>query len=88
MDSRVAVKAGGKRFKRGGGSSGTVFLRRCRIGCLGPNRYRGNVSLQRSYGSPESKSLLRADAAELHPSGYLFFTRQGALLAQRLDGDD
>jgi dipeptidyl aminopeptidase/acylaminoacyl peptidase len=37
-------------------------------------------------GSPESKVLLRdAITAALHPSGYLLFVRQGALLAQRVD---
>src|SRR4029079_15846020 len=37
-------------------------------------------------GSPESRLLLRdASAAALHPSGYLFFVRQDALLAQRFD---
>jgi serine/threonine protein kinase/Tol biopolymer transport system component len=39
-----------------------------------------------SIGSPESRLLLRdASAAALHPSGYLFFIRQDALLAQRFD---
>ena len=37
-------------------------------------------------GSPNSELLLRdAITAAWHPSGYLFFVRQGALLAQRFD---
>jgi hypothetical protein len=37
-------------------------------------------------GSQESRLLLRdAQAAALHPSGYMLFVRQGALLAQRFD---
>src|SRR5262249_6736879 len=37
-------------------------------------------------GSRESGVLLRnASAAALHPSGYMLFVRQGALLAQRFD---
>ena len=45
-----------------------------------------NHGLLGALDSPETKFLIEADsAAEFHPSGYLLFVRQGALLAQRFD---